>query len=110
MPPTNDQYLAVRREALGASLAVDVLSDADIAYYFDNGGGGSVVLTAALCCDMLAGAAGTTNFKWTADGTSIDKTMHAGEFRMRAAELRRRYYGSGMIAVSRASTDDDSEF
>lgn len=98
--PTGADITRVRRLATG-DVTSTVLSSDDITDVWVNEGRASALLTAAECCDLLAVRAGAVNFRWTADGQSMDKTMQPTELRARAIELRRRYHGgSGHIAVT----------
>lgn len=94
MPPTADEILHIRRLAIGQSTDTTTLPDADITALWDDplAGDEEEYLTAAAACDMLAAAA-ARNFRWSADGQSIDKTMAVMQYRQTANRLRTRAAG-----------------
>ena len=115
MPPTADDILHIRRLAIGVSTDTTTLSDADvIALWADPlAGDESAYLTAAAACDMLAAAA-AGNFRWSADGSSIDKTMLAKQYRTTAARLRMQAVvgasgGRSTHVILRAVGDDEPD-
>lgn len=108
--PTAAEIVRVRRLAIGEALDRDTLSDADISDLFANEGAGSTLLTAAEACDMLANRA-AKSFTFTADGATMRVNERVKQYREAAEHLRRRYFSSGTIVVTRADDeDDDTEY
>lgn len=108
--PTAAQILRIRRLAIGASSDITTLPDSDItALWNEDEGAGDVVLTAAACCEMLAGALALKIPQWSADGQSVNRGQQPAFFRARATELRRSYFGSGTITLTRSEDVDDAD-
>lgn len=108
--PTVAQLMRIRRLAIGASSDIDTLPDSDlIALWNEDEGAGDVVLTAAAACEMLAGALALKIPQWSADGQSINRSQQPAFFRARATELRRGYFGSGTITLTRSDDVDDAD-
>lgn len=110
--PSAADIAYVRLRAIGDADDITTLPDATITTIWNAAGGGDALLTAAVCCTTLANAA-ALNFRWSADGTTVDKTMTAGALRQNAAELRREYEmsrtGGGTITVTRSEDVDDAD-
>lgn len=105
MPPTPNEALAVRREAIGTAFDETIISAADIDWYWDNGGSESVLLTAALVCEMLAARFGGTRVAVaTVSGVSVNRTEQPKWLERRAAVLRRRYRDGDLPSLGSSST------
>lgn len=98
--PTAEDMAAVRIEVGAMPDDTAAIPGAIIGHYWDIGGGRRL-LSAALVCEWLAARAGRVAFRWTADGTTIDKTMQPGALRARAAALRDRdNAGRGITSIT----------
>jgi predicted dienelactone hydrolase len=107
--PTAAEILRIRRLAIGASSDTTTLPDADlIALWNEDEGAGDVVLTAAAACDFIAAQLSLKIPQWSADGQSINRSTQPALFRTRAMELRRGYFGSGTITLTRSEDVDDA--
>lgn len=105
MPPTADELMAVRREAIGSPLDTTTITDDDITYFWDTGGNESILLTAALICEMVAARVGGARVAIASvGGLSVNRQAQPAELRRRAAELRRRYLNGDNPLVGSAST------
>ena len=104
MPPTPNEAMAVRREAIGTATDETQITIGDIDWYWDHGGDQTVLLTAALLCEMLAARVGGTRVAVASvSGVTVNRSMQPAELRKRAAELRRRHR-TGDIPYAGASS------